>query len=276
MDANQRVAIVTGGSSGLGRAIALALSKAGFNVAIAARSEQPLIETVQLIEQSGGHVLAIQADVANRQAVEQLAAEVETKAGPIDLLVNNAGSFRAFGLISEIDPDEWWCEIETNLRGPLLCSGVVLPRMIARRRGRIINMASAAGLQPFETVSAYCVSKTALIRFSESLAMETRDQGIAVFAINPGTVRTPMSDYVVETQIVKQKAPMVQQWYQHLYQSGQDTPIDQVIRLVLFLASGQADSLSGCFLSVDDDVEELIRHADEIQQNGQYRLRLHT
>jgi len=276
MDANQRVAIVTGGSSGLGRAIALALSKAGFNVAIAARSEQPLIETVQLIEQSGGHVLAIQADVANRQAVEQLAAEVETKAGPIDLLVNNAGSFRAFGLISEIDPDEWWCEIETNLRGPLLCSGVVLPRMIARRRGRIINMASAAGLQPFETVSAYCVSKTALIRFSESLAMETRDQGIAVFAINPGTVRTPMSDYVVQTQIVKQKAPMVQQWYQHLYQSGQDTPIDQVIRLVLFLASGQADSLSGCFLSVDDDVEELIRHADEIQQNGQYRLRLHT
>ena len=276
MDANQRVAIVTGGSSGLGRAIALALSKAGFNVAIAARSEQPLIETVQLIEQSGGHVLAIQADVANRQAVEQLAAEVETKAGPIDLLVNNAGSFRAFGLISEIDPDEWWCEIETNLRGPLLCSGVVLPRMIARRRGRIINMASAAGLQPFETVSAYCVSKTALIRFSESLAMETRDQGIAVFAINPGTVRTPMSDYVVQTQIVKQKAPMVQQWYQPLYQSGQDTPIDQVIRLVLFLASGQADSLSGCFLSVDDDVEELIRHADEIQQNGQYRLRLHT
>ena len=276
MDANQRVAIVTGGSSGLGRAIALALSKAGFNVAIAARSEQPLMETVQLIEQSGGHVLAIQADVANRQAVEQLAAEVETKAGPIDLLVNNAGSFRAFGLISEIDPEEWWCEIETNLRGPLLCSGVVLPRMIARRRGRIINMASAAGLQPFETVSAYCVSKTALIRFSESLAMETRDQGIAVFAINPGTVRTPMSDYVVQTQIVKQKAPMVQQWYQHLYQSGQDTPIDQVIRLVLFLASGQADSLSGCFLSVDDDVEELIRHADEIQQNGQYRLRLHT
>jgi NAD(P)-dependent dehydrogenase (short-subunit alcohol dehydrogenase family) len=276
MDANQRVAIVTGGSSGLGRAIALALSKAGFNVAIAARSEQPLMETVQLIEQSGGHVFAIQADVTNRQAVEQLASEVETKAGPIDLLVNNAGSFRAFGLISEIDPDEWWCEIETNLRGPLLCSGVVLPRMIARRRGRIINMASAAGLQPFETVSAYCVSKTALIRFSESLAMETRDQGIAVFAINPGTVRTPMSDYVVQTQIVKQKAPMVQQWYQHLYQSGQDTPIDQVIRLVLFLASGQADSLSGCFLSVDDDVEELIRHADEIQQNGQYRLRLHT
>lgn len=276
MNANQQVAIVTGGSSGLGRAIALALSKAGFNVAIAARSEQSLIETVQLIEKSGGYILAVQADVTNRQAVEQLAAEVETKFGPIDLLVNNAGSFRAFGLISEIDPDEWWCEFETNLRGPLLCSGVVLPRMIARRKGRIINMASAAGLQPFETVSAYCVSKTALIRFSESLAMETRDQGIAVFAINPGTVRTPMSDYVVETNIVKQKAPMVQQWYQHLYQSGQDTPIDQVIRLVMFLASGQADPLSGCFLSVDDDVEQLIRRAGEIQQNGQYRLRLHT
>lgn len=276
MNANQRVAIVTGGSSGLGRAIALALSKAGFMVAITARTQQPLIKTVQLIEQSGGYALAIQADVTNRGAVEQLAAEVETKFGSIDLLVNNAGSFRAFGPISEIDPDEWWCEIENNLRGPLLCSRVVLPRMIASRRGRIINMASAAGLQPFETVSAYCVSKTALIRFSESLAMETWDQGIAVFAISPGTVRTPMNDYILETNIVKQKAPMVHQWYQHLYESGQDTPIDQVIRLVLFLASGRADSLSGCFLSVDDDVEELIRSADEIQQNGQYRLRLHT
>ena len=101
------------------------------------------------------------------------------------------------GNAAQVDPAEWWREVEINLRGPFLCAHAVLPGMIARRRGRIINIVSAAGLQAIETVSAYGVSKAALIRLTETLAAETQPYGIAVLAAHPGTVRTPMSEYVL-------------------------------------------------------------------------------
>ncbi len=126
--------------------------------------------------------------------------------GRIDLLVNTAGVFHALGPIAEVDPDEWWREIEINVRGTYLCTRAVLPGMLARAQGRVINLASAAGLQSLPTTSAYCVSKTAIIRLTESLALETGDQGIRVFAMHPGTVRTPMNDYAAESDEVKRRA----------------------------------------------------------------------
>ena len=100
------------------------------------------------------------------------------------------------------------------MRGTFLCARAVLPGMVARGHGRIINIASAAGLRALPTTSAYCLSKTAVIRFSESLAIENGDRGVCAFAMHPGTVRTPMTDYVVESEEIGQRAPWVQQWFQ--------------------------------------------------------------
>jgi NAD(P)-dependent dehydrogenase (short-subunit alcohol dehydrogenase family) len=272
----EQVALITGGGRGLGRAFAEALAQAGATVAIVARSEDQLRDVAQTIEQAGGRVLTFATDVTDRQAIEQVVAEVERRLGHIDLLVNAAGVLRALGPIAEIDPDDWWREIEINVRGTYLCARAVLPGMIARGQGRIINLASEAGLRALPTTSAYCVSKAAVIRLTECLALETGDHGIRSFAMHPGTVRTSMSDYAAESDEVKRRAPFVQQWFQQLYRDGADTPIHRSVELLLFLVSGKADALSGRFVDVDDDLDALVRQSELIERDDLYTLRLRS
>jgi len=271
-----QVAVITGGGRGLGQAFAQALAQAGAAVVSVARSEGQLRDAVQAIEQAGGRALAFTADVTDRQAIEHVVAEVQQQLGHVDLLVNTAGVFRALGPIAEVDPDGWWREVEINVRGTYLCTRAVLPGMLARQQGRIINLASAAGLQSIPLTSAYCVSKTAVIRLTESLALETSNQGIRFFAMHPGTVRTPMSNYAAESDEVKQRAPFVQQWFQQLYREGGDTPIERSVELMMLLASGKADALSGRYIDVDDDLDGLLQQADAIERDDLYTLRLRT
>jgi NAD(P)-dependent dehydrogenase (short-subunit alcohol dehydrogenase family) len=275
-DFASQVAVITGAGRGLGRAFAQALAKAGATVVAVARSEDELREVAHAIEKAGGRALTFTADVTDRQAVEQTVAQVEQQLGHIDLLVNSAGVLRAFGLLAEVDPDEWWREIEINVRGTFLCTRAVLPGMVARGRGRIINMASVAGLQALPSGSAYCLSKAAVIRFTENLAIDHGDQGVCAFAVHPGNVRTTMLDYVAESDEVKQRAPIIQGWVQQMYQEGSDTPVERSVELMLALASGKADALSGRYIDVDDDLDALVQQAEAIQHDDLYTLRLRT
>ena len=127
-----------------------------------------------------------------------------------------------------------------------------------RRKGRIINVASNAGVQAISTLSAYVVSKTALVRFTEALALETLEDGIQVLAIHPGTVRTPMNAYVHDSQEVTKSAPAIQQWFQALYAGGLDRPIDRSVQLLRRLAAGNGDRLSGRYISVENDLDALV------------------
>ena len=273
-----QVAIVTGGGRGIGRAFALALANTGAAVAVVARSADQLAETVALVEEAGGRAVAVTADVTDQQAVERMVCHVDQQLGPVDLLVNCAGRWLLMGEVWQADAEEWWREIEVNLRGPFLCARAVLPGMISRGRGRIVNLASGAGLQAVPYGSAYAISKTAVIRFSENLAAETKEHGISVFAIHPGTVRTPMNVYWLEDGIAALPAPMAQrcEWMYRFFEEGRDTPIEKPVRLVLFLASGKADALSGCYVSVDDDVAEMVSRAEEIRRDELYALRLRS
>lgn len=272
IDLKDEVAIVTGGGRGLGRVYAQWLARAGAVVAVVARSADQLDETVALIKQAGGGAIALPADVTDQRAMEQAVAQVERQLGPVDLLVNNAGIIGPGGPVWEIDPDDWWHCIEINLRGPLLGARAVLPDMIARRRGRIINVSSGAGLGPIPYGSAYAVSKTAVIRFTENLAAEVEEHGISVFAINPGTVRTPMTEALLADPATPKWIP----WFPRIFEEGHDVPPERAAGLVLFLASGKADALSGCFVSVDDDVAQLVQRAEEIRQSELHTLRLRT
>jgi NAD(P)-dependent dehydrogenase (short-subunit alcohol dehydrogenase family) len=280
MQIDSSVALITGGGRGLGRAFAIALAQRGVKVAVTGRTEAEVQATTQSITESGGHAIAIAGDVTDRPMVEQTIARTEAELGPIDLLINNAGMLQALGVVADIDADDWWREMEVNLRGPLLFAKAVLPGMIGRRRGRIINVASGAGLQAIArlqaiaTGSAYCVSKAALIRLSESIALETGAYGISTFAIHPGTVRTPMNAYIHDAEEVGRSAPELQQWFRQLYADGKDTPIERPVQLVLTLASGRADALSGCFLSVSNDIDALIADAEAIQRDERLRMRL--
>ncbi|HRI88594.1 MAG TPA: SDR family oxidoreductase [Candidatus Hydrogenedentes bacterium] len=187
-----KTALITGAGRGIGRGIALAFAQQGCSIAAAARTADEVNATVDLVKRAGGGALALLADVANPQDVRAMADETLRAFGAIDILVNNAGyaSFRPF---TELSLEEWQQTIAVNLTGVFLCCKAVVPSMIARKSGRIINISSVAGLKPLLNQSAYCASKHGLNGFSKVLAMELREHHVAVHTICPGGVDTRLA-----------------------------------------------------------------------------------
>ena len=265
-----QVAAVTGGGRGIGRAIAASLSAAGATTAVLARSASEIDETARMIEKAGGRARPFVADVTDVVAVQKAFAEIERSLGSVTLLVNNAAIPGPIGPFWETDPADWWRTLDVNLRGVALCSRAVLPGMIARSKGRIINIASSA--IPVAYFSSYATSKAALVRFTETLAGEVKPYGVSMFAVGPGTVRTSMAEHSLRSHEGQKWLP----WFKRIFDEGLDVSIERPSRLVLELASGRVDSLSGRFLSIWDDLDFLLRSVKEIEERHLYSLRVQT
>jgi NAD(P)-dependent dehydrogenase (short-subunit alcohol dehydrogenase family) len=268
IDLRGEVALVTGGGRGLGRVFALALASAGASVAVLARTQAQVEESAALIRAQGGESLAVVADVSDGKAIDQAVQHIEARLGPVSILVNNAGVNAPIGPVWLIDPDEWWKCIQINLRGPFLCAKAVLPGMLQRRHGRIINISSGVGLSVSAYGSAYAVSKCALIRLTDNLATETVEHGIHVFAISPGANRTDMTRQMVESAEGQKWLPGFRMMYD---EAPEDRP-QKASELVLRLASGQVDALSGCYFTLQDNIEAMLDRADEIRRENLYVL----
>lgn len=264
------VALVTGGGRGLGRAFAIGLSRAGMKVAVTSRTNSELEETVEAMREEGGDGFATAADVTDEAAVSRVISETESELGPVDLLVNNAGCGPPFGPTWEAPATDWWRTIETNLKGPLLCCNAVVPGMVSRGRGRIINVSSGAGTISIPYMSAYITSKAALIRFTEVLADELRPHGVSAFSIQPGTVRTAMARQLMDSKEGERWLP----WFKQIFIEGHDNSAKPGVDLVLYLASGAADSLSGRFFAAPGDPDELLGKAERIREQGLRLLRM--
>ena len=263
-----QVAIVTGGGRGIGRAIAEALAAAGAAVAVLARSRDEVEETVGLIGRSGGRAIATVADVTDERAIRAAVERTERELGPVTLLVNNAAVATPVGPAWEVDPDAWWRTVEVNVRGPFLCARAVLPGMLQRGSGRIVNIAAVAAFNTTPFMSAYGGSKAALLSFTEDLAAEVREHGLAVFAIRPGLVQTRMQDEL-------SASPYLQRWRGG--EAPPRVPAERAAEAVVFAATGRADALSGRFVDVTrDDVAELAARADEIVAGDLLAMRLRT
>lgn len=187
-----KTALITGAGRGIGRGIAVAFAKQGCDVALAARSLNELQETAGEVKRLGRRALVSQCDVTDRVAVKQAVADALAQFGNIDILVNNAG-YACFKPFESLTADEWQRSLDVNLMGPVHFIQAVLPSMIARREGRIINISSVAGLKPIAGQSAYCAAKSGLNALTKVLAMELRPHKIAVHAICPGGVDTKLS-----------------------------------------------------------------------------------
>jgi NAD(P)-dependent dehydrogenase (short-subunit alcohol dehydrogenase family) len=259
-------AVVTGGGRGLGRAFAQALA-GDRAVAVVARSHGELDETVALTE---GRARAFVVDVTDAAAIDDASGEIERELGPIDLLVNNAGIIGPLGPFAGSSVVDWWRTLEVDLLGPVICSHRALPGMIARRRGCIVSLASGGGATMMPYFSAYVTAKTALIRFSECLAHEVREHGIAVFAMGPGTVRTAMSEHSLHSPEGRRWLP----WFADIFTEGRDLPPERPAALLSALASGKYDALSGRFVTPADDLDRLLGEAAEIERRKLYALQV--
>jgi NAD(P)-dependent dehydrogenase (short-subunit alcohol dehydrogenase family) len=271
-----KVAVVTGASRGIGRVIAQHLAGAGATVALFARSAVGLDETSRLIEQAGGRAWKDALDVTDLAAVEDGMRRVRVEVGAVDLLINNAGVGGPTAPISEVDPDEWWRTIEINLRGYFLFQRAVLPDMLGRHAGRIVNIASNAGVHRWPWKSAYSVSKAAGIKLVENLAVEVRKEGIAVFAFHPGLVMAGLTDQLFTGEMPEPGSmdERIYAWFMKQIDAGEVSSADQVADFVLALASGRYDALSGRYLTIDDDLDGLLARIDEVQGSDLLMLRL--
>jgi NAD(P)-dependent dehydrogenase (short-subunit alcohol dehydrogenase family) len=207
--------------------------------------------------------------------VGQALKEIEGQLGTVDVLVNNAGVGGPMDYSWDVDPDAWWQTFEVNVRGAFLCSRAVLPGMIRRGRGRIINLASHAGVFRWPTASAYSVSKAALIKFTENLAFELKRENIYIFAFHPGLVDGGMTYAALESDAsTGSPANRANLWVRLQYEAGNTVPPELATKSILFLASGGADALSGRYLTVFDDLATLAERAEAIRRDDLLTLRL--
>jgi NAD(P)-dependent dehydrogenase (short-subunit alcohol dehydrogenase family) len=245
-------ALVTGAGRGIGRAIALTLSAAGAKVALIARTANDIQQVAQDIRRGGGEALAVAMDVTDPNAVRSVVEETEKAFGALSILVNNAGVPGPYGPIDVVDPSQWWAAQTINVMGPLLFMNAVIPAMRRLQRGRVINIVSNAGLQPVPHLSAYAVSKSTLIRLTETADLELRSTSVRVFALHPGNIRTDMARGTLAS-------PEAQRWLadglaviRDRTPEESDADLERCREAVLALASGGHDSLGGRYLDIYD------------------------
>jgi 3-oxoacyl-[acyl-carrier protein] reductase len=191
-DLKNKNALITGAGKGIGKAIALALAKEGVNVILVARTQEEIDSVAAKVRSLRVKALAITADVADINSVNTAVAKALAEFGTIDILINNAG-IAAFGKFLELEPTDWERIIQVNLMGTYYVTRAVLPNMIERQTGDIINISSTAGLSGNALTSAYSASKFAVLGLTESLMQEVRKHNIRVTALTPSTVATDMA-----------------------------------------------------------------------------------
>jgi NAD(P)-dependent dehydrogenase (short-subunit alcohol dehydrogenase family) len=266
------IAVVTGAGRGIGRAIAVRLAADGIRVALVARSADELAETAASIASAtpGASAAVYPADVADAASVTAALAAIARELGPVELLVNGAGIDGPHQAFQDVDLDAWWRVVEVNLRGTALPTRAVLPGMIARGRGRIINLASDAAGRPSPRNAAYACSKAAVLRLTDSLAAELAGTGVTIFAVSPGLVRTAMTERIWQMMETSNWEPGVVPVAPFMWSEP-----TRVAELVSFLASGRGDALTGRYLHVlMGDPAQQAERAPEVVTRDLWALRI--
>lgn len=236
-----KVALVTGASQGIGHETALALAEAGARVALAARNEEKLAALAQEITEKDGQAFAVKMDVADSEQIKSGFKSVLEKFGRLDILVNNAAITRD-GLAMRMKFDDWDAVIRTNLTGAFLCTQQALPIMMKARTGRIINMASVVAQMGNAGQANYVAAKAGLIGLTKAIAMEISSRNITVNAVAPGFIESPMTDVLSDSvkEELKTRIPLRRMG------TGRD-----VAAAIVFLASDEAGYITGHVLDVN-------------------------
>jgi NAD(P)-dependent dehydrogenase (short-subunit alcohol dehydrogenase family) len=274
MKLTDRVAIITGASQGLGAAIAERYVAEGASVMLCARGAETLSAQqahLRSMAGSGQQILIQQADVAHPPEVDALVSASLEAFPHVDILVNNAGVYGPLGPISDVPWEEWVAAIEINLMGTVYACRAILPHMTQRGYGKIVNLSGGGATSPLPRVSAYAASKAAVVRFTETLAVEV-GPGVDVNAIAPGALATRLLDEVIAA------GPEVVggDFYARMIQVREEggTPLEKGASLAVYLASAESDGITGRLISaVWDPWPTLHEHVEGLRETDVYTLR---
>lgn len=266
-----KVAIITGGSQGIGLAIAKRFARAGARIVLLARTKRDLLKVKAYFDKRNLICSIFQCDVSNPRQVARTITKIRKTHKQIDILVNNAGIYGPIGLVVNANSKKWLKTIQVNLFGYFLMTKAVLPYMMKQKKGKIINLSGGGAMAPFPHFSAYASSKAAIVRFTETVAREVKPYRIDVNSVSPGGVNTRLVGQVLRagkraaghrfyTQITKQKRGGV--------------PPEKAAELALFLASSRSDGLTGKLISaVRDHWQGIPRQIKKVTSSDVFTLR---
>jgi len=271
----EKTAIITGANQGFGLEIAKKYVLAGANLMLCARNAVLLNKAhaeLDKLATPGQKILVKVADVSVEDDVRALVSETLVKLDGCQILVNNAGIYGPKGEIEAVDWAEWIKAIEINVYGSILMCRAILPHFKAQKYGKIIQLSGGGATNPLPRISAYAVSKAAIVRFAETLAEEVRGSGIDVNAIAPGALNTRMLDEILEAGPEKVGKVFYERSLKQKKSGG--APLDRGAELALFLASTASDGITGKLISaIWDNWEHWPEHLDELSSNDVYTLR---
>jgi NAD(P)-dependent dehydrogenase (short-subunit alcohol dehydrogenase family) len=255
MELAGRTAVVTGSSSGIGRALAVEFGRQGANVVCCARRQEKLEETADMVRQQGSEALVVPTDVTVRDDVQDMVQAALERFGAIDVLFNNAGRFASIAGVWEADPDDWWEDVRVNLFGSMLCMREVLPHMMERDEGIIISM---NGGRPTGG-SGYASGKAGLMELSRVLVkeLESVDSSVMVFTAGPGLVHTEMTEYQARSEAGQRWIPSTKE---HI-EAGKTREPEELARATMKMIDIATPQLSGASYNPATDFEELQREA---------------
>lgn len=238
-----KVALVTGGASGIGEACSLTFARGGANVVVVDLNEDLGAKTVAAVKELGGGALFLRVDVADASAVEQMVADTIAKFGRLDIAVNNAGIGGEPNMTGAYTIEGWHKVIDVNLNGVFYCMRYEIPAMLTNGGGAIVNMASILGSVGFATAPAYVAAKHGVVGLTKAAALEYTKQGIRVNSVGPGFIKTPLLAGALDDA--------TQAYISGLHATGRMGESQEVANLVAFLCSDDASFLSGGYYLVD-------------------------
>ena len=249
-----QIAWVTGGGRGIGRAASLALAEQGAAVAVVSRRQTEIDQVAEEIRSQGGRSVAALLDVSNWDMVDWAAKQIEHTLGPIDILVNNAGLLEPLGRLWETEPGAWARVIDVNLTGAHFCMRAVLPGMIQRGRGVIVNISSGAATFPAPGWSAYAASKAGLDHLTRSLAVDLKGTPIRTYSLHPGITESKMQD-ILRSATPDQLPPERSQFFVDQKRAGKVLDPEVPARAIVWMASTLCDLENGAMIDLRSQPE---------------------